>query len=143
MAGYMTKMHGNIYEGEMRNGGAAAIKNGQLVVAGTSTNVGKMLPASAADTSTKLLLKEITTIYDGVKAYRFVVNALAKPYYLVENGHETPASLEYDHTDYETPVGALLRAHPLAVGDEFVTTVVTGTLSAGTEYGVKATGEIG
>ena len=143
MAGYMTKLQGYVYEGELVNGAAAAVENGILMVPGTSTDVGKLKLIANADTTTKLLLKEITTIYDGVTAYRFVVNKLNANYYFVENGFDINDSAVYNKKTYTTPVGAELRAHPLVVGEEFVTTKITGTLSAGTEYGVKTDGTIG
>ena len=142
MAGYMTKLQGYVYEGEMTNGTGAAVENGLLLVAGTSTNKGKLV-APSADTTSKLLLKEATTIYDGVTAYRFVVNKLAANYYFVENGFDINDSAAYDKRTYTTAAGELLRAHPLVVGEEFVTTKITGTLTAGTEYGVKADGTVG
>lgn len=141
MAGYMTKLQGYVYEGELVNGAAAPIENGVLMVAGTGANAGKLVLPSA-DTTTKLLCKEITEIY-GLKAYRFIVNKLNANYYLVENGFEINDDEEYDETTYATKVGKFLRAHPLLVGEEFVTTKVTGTLVAGTEYGVKADGTVG
>jgi hypothetical protein len=143
MAGYMTKLNGYLYEGELVNGAAAAVENGVLMVAGTSTANGKLVLPAAADTTSKFLLKEITTIYDGTVAYRFIVNKLNANYYFVENGFDINDSAAYDNRTYATPVGDFLRAHPLEVGDEFVTNKVTGTLAAGTEYGVKTDGTIG
>lgn len=141
MAGYMTKLQGYVYEGELVNGAAAAVENGLLMVQGTSTNKGKLVLPSA-DTTTKLLLKEITDVY-GVTAYRFVVQKLNANYYFVENGFEINDDETYDETTYATAVGKRLRAHPLLVGEEFVTTKITGTLAVGTEYGVKADGTVG
>ena len=143
MAGYMTKLQGYVYEGELVNGAAAAVENGVLMVPGTSTDIGKLKFIGSNDSTTKLLLKEITTIYDGVTAYRFVVNKLNANYYFVENGFDINDSAVYNKKTYTTAVGAELRAHPLVVGEEFVTTKITGTLSAGTEYGVKTDGTIG
>lgn len=143
MAGYMTKLQGYVYEGEWTNGSAAAVANGVLMVPGTSTNNGKLVLPSSADTTTKLLLKEVTDIFDGTTAYRFVVEKLNANYYFVENGYEINTANEYEILNYSTPVGALLRAHPLQVGEEFITTAITGTLTAGTEYGVKTDGTIG
>lgn len=143
MAGYMTKLQGYVYEGEWANGSAAAVANGVLMVPGTSTNNGKLVLPSSADTTTKLLLKEVTDIFDGTTAYRFVVEKLNANYYFVENGYEINTANEYEILNYSTPVGALLRAHPLQVGEEFITTAITGTLTAGTEYGVKTDGTIG
>lgn len=96
----------------------------------------------AKDANTKLLCKEVTTIYDGITAYRFIVTALGNKTYFVENGFEVRND-EYDTTLYETASGKYLRAHPLLVGEEFVTDQVTGTPVVGTEYGVLATGKIG
>lgn len=143
MAGYMTKLQGYVYEGELVNGESGAVENGILMVPGTSTNIGKLKLIGSADTTTKLLCKEVTTIYDGVTAYRFVVNKLNANYYFVENGFDINDSAAYNKRTYATPAGAELRAHPLVVGEEFVTTKVTGTISAGSEYGVKTDGTVG
>ncbi len=143
MAGYMTKLQGYVYEGELVNGAAAAVENGILMLQGTSTNAGKLVLAGSADTTTKLLCKEVTTIYDGVTAYRFVVNKLNANYYFVENGFDINDNAAYDKRTYTTAVGAELRAHPLVVGEEFVTDKVTGTIAVGTEYGVKTDGTVG
>lgn len=142
MAGYMTKLQGYLYEGELTNGTNAPVENGVLLVHGSGEQADKLvLPAN--DAETKILCKEVTTIYDGVPAYRFVVNKLAGNYYLVENGYEFNDAVAYDLTAYATPAGKLLRAHPIQVGEEFVTTKVTGTPAAGAEYGVKADGTVG
>lgn len=143
MAGYMTKMTGNVYEGELRNGHTAAVENGVLMTPGANTLVGKLVFPSAADTTTTLLLKEIGEIYDGLKSYRFIVTKLNAPYYFVENQFDINDNEAYDKTKYTTAVGELLRAHPLHVGDEFVTTNVTGELAVGTAYGVKTDGSVG
>ena len=143
MAGYMTKLIGNVYEGELVNGEAAPVENGVLMVQGTSTDVGKLEFIGSADTTSKFVCKEVGAIYDGVVAYRFVADKLAKRYYFVENGFDINDSLAYDKRTYTTPVGGCLRAHPIQVGEEFWTTKVTGTIAAGTEYGVKTDGTIG
>ncbi len=143
MAGFMTKLQGYVYEGELVNGASAAVENGVLMVQGTSTDKGKLKFVGSADTTTKLLCKEVTTIYDGVTAYRFVVNKLNANYYFVENGFDINDNAAYNKKTYTTAVGAELRAHPLIVGEEFVTDKVTGTIAAGTEYGVKTDGTIG
>lgn len=138
MAGYMTKQLNNVYEGEFVNGADAAIENGTLVVLHAD---GTKMVLPTADTNSKFLCKEVTTIYDGMKAYRMVALALSKLYYLVDNQADINDSAEYDATRYSTKVGALLRAHPLQVGEEFV--VTAGELTAGTQYGVLATGLVG
>ena len=141
MAGYMSKLQGYVYEGELVNGAATAVPNGILMLQGTSADAGKfVLPT--ADTTTKLVCKEITDVY-GQTGYRFVVDTLAKPYYFVENGIDENDGAAYDGSAYTTAVGELLRAHPLLLGDEFKTTAVTGTIAVGTAYGVKADGTIG
>lgn len=139
MAGYMTKMIGNVYEGELVNGAAAPVKNGTLMVMDAT---GTKLVLPTADNTTKLVAKEITTLYDGMPAVRFVANKLNNAYYFVENGFTGNTAAEYDAREVETAVGAFLRAHPLTVGDEFV---VATDLQAtvGTAYGVLATGLIG
>lgn len=138
MAGYMTKLQGYIYEGELENGAGKAVENGTLMIA----NAGKLVLPSA-DAETKLLCKEVTTIDGNVAAYRFVVEALAKNYYMVENGHDVNDGAEYNTATYAVAAGKLLRAHPLVAGEEFVTSKVTGTPAAGAVCGVKADGTIG
>lgn len=142
MAGYMTKLLGYVYEGELVNGAADPVENGILMVQGTGANAGKMVLPSA-DTTTKLVCKEVATIYDGVTAYRFIVDKLNARYYFVENGFDINDSQAYDKRTYTTAAGLELRAHPLQVGEEFVTTKVTGTPAVGTAYGVKADGTVG
>ena len=63
-------------------------------------------------------------------------------YYFVENGFELNGVNTYDLKDYTTPKDAKLRAHPLVVGEEFVTTKVGSSMTVGTEYNVKADGTI-
>lgn len=143
MAGYMTALQGYVYEGELANGAASAVENGMLVALDKDASNNPVFKLPAADTNTKLFCKEATTIYDGITAYRFVVKTLAKPYYFVENGFEDNNNLTFDSANFEIAPGKLLRAHPLLVGEEFVTTEVNGTPAVGTEYGVLATGKIG
>lgn len=138
MAGYMTKLQGYVYEGELANGAADAVENGILMVQN-----GDVLELPSAESTSKFVCKEVTTFYDGVVGYRFVVDKLNKRYYLVENGADINDSAAYDKRTYTTPVGGLLRAHPLQVGEEFITNMVTGTPVAGTAYGVQADGSIG
>ena len=138
MAGYMTKLQGYVYEGELVNGESAPVQNGILMVQN-----GDNLELPSAESTSKFVCKEITTFYDGVVAYRFVVDKLNKRYYLVENGADINDSQAYDKRTYTTAAGELLRAHPLLVGEEFITDMVTGTIAAGTAYGVQADGTIG
>lgn len=138
MAGYMTKLQGYVYEGEWTNGASNAVPNGILMVQSGNTLV---LPT--ADTTSQIVCKEVTDIYGGMTAYRFVVDSLAKRYYFVENSWVVNDMTDYDKRNYTAANGELLRAHPLLVGEEFVTTAVTGTPVANTAYGVKADGTIG
>lgn len=139
MAGYMTKLQGYLYEGEYTNGASAPIENGTLVVIDNATGTMKL---PAAENTSKFTCKEVTTIY-GLPAYRFIVEKLNANYYLVENGYEFNDAEEYNLAEYATKPGKFLRAHPLVVGEEFVTTKVTGTPAANTQYGVKTDGSIG
>lgn len=138
MAGYMTKLQGYVYEGELVNGASDPVQNGILMVQNGDT-----LELPSAESTSKFVCKEVTTFYDGVVAYRFVVDKLNKRYYLVENGADINDSQAYDKRTYTTAAGELLRAHPLLVGEEFITNMVTGTPAAGTAYGVQADGTIG
>jgi len=138
MAGYMTKLQGYVYEGELTNGASDPVQNGILMVQNGDT-----LELPSAESTSKFVCKEVTTFYDGVVAYRFVVDKLNKRYYLVENGADINDSQAYDKRTYTTAAGELLRAHPLLVGEEFITDMVTGTPVAGTAYGVQADGSIG
>lgn len=147
MAGFMSKLGSYLYEGELKNGAAAAVKNGTLMVLGTGDNKGKLVLPSSADTTSKFLLKNTDDLYNSVASartgYRFIVNKLNANYYLVENGYDVNSADAYNTADYETAVGELLRAHPLEVGEEFITDRITGTLTVGTEYGVKTDGTVG
>ena len=139
MAGYMTKLQGYVYEGEWVNGAAAPVPNGILMVEN-----GDALELPTAESTSKFVCKEVTTIYDGTVAYRFVVDKLNKRYYFVENGNEYfNDQANYDNRGHLVPAGELLRAHPLVVGEEFVTTMITGSISAGDAKGVQADGTIG
>lgn len=144
MAGYISKAQGYIFEGELVNGTGAGVKNGSIVVFGTGDDAGKLVYAASADTTTQFLCKEVAEIYDGMPAYRFIVNKLNDNYYFVENGFEYyNDGVAYDNREHEVPNGKFLRAHPLVVGEEFVTNMVTGTPAAGTAYGVKTDGTVG
>ena len=147
MAGYMTKLQGYVYEGELTNGTSGPVYNGMLLVLGSD---GKTLVLPTADTTTKLICKGLEPLYDGVPAARFQANVLNKTYYLVENLPEYNEAAEYDIAEYAIPVGAKLRAHPILAGEEFVqatslpgSNAAPATLTVGTAYGVKATGLVG
>ena len=144
MNGYMTKLQGYVYEGTLVNGAASPVPNGMIMVQGTGNDAGKLVLPSA-DSATKFLCTEVTDIFGGVPAYRFQVNAITKRYFFVENSfqHNVEEYQEYDKRNYTQPVGELMRAHALLLGDEFVTNCVTGTPVVGTEYSVKADGTIG
>ena len=138
MAGYMTKLQGYVYEGELVNGAAAAVANGTIMVQDGDTLI---LPA--ADSTTKLVCKEITDIY-GELGYRFVVDKLNKRYYFVETHEEDfYANPENDGRTATFAPGELLRAHPLLVGEEFIVSGAANQYTVGTSYGVLATGLIG
>lgn len=139
MAGYMTKLQGYLYEGELTNGAGKPVENGILMM----QEGDKLILPKSESVGVKLVCREVTDIYDGIVAYRFIVDALDGRYYLVENGFEYDNTQEYDLTKYTTKEGKHLRAHPLQVGEEFVTNMVTGTPVVDTAYGVKTDGTIG
>lgn len=134
MTGYMTKLQGYVYEGELVNGASDPIANGTIMVQNSNA-----LELPAADSTSKFVCKEITTIY-GELGYRFVVDKLNKRYYFVENGMDINDGAEYDNRNYTTPVGDLLRAHPLLVGEEFIVSGAANQYAVGTAYGVGADG---
>ena len=138
MSGYMTKLQGYVYEGELVNGAAAPVANGILMI----QDDGEMVLPGSADTTTKLVCKEITDIY-GELGYRFIVDKLNKRYYFVENGADVNDSEAFDNRNYVTPVGAELRAHPLLVGEEFIISGAASQYTVCTAYGVLATGIVG
>ena len=115
MAGYMTKQLTNVYDGELINAASRPVVNGLIM-----ERVGDTL-VPATTTNSWFLCKEETTIYDGIEAQRFVVQDLNDNLYLVDNQVDVNTSGEYDGTYYLIPIGARLRAHPLRVGEEFVT----------------------
>lgn len=144
MAGYMTKLQGYVYEGTLANGAADAVPNGLIMDQGTGNNADKLV-LPAADSSAKFLCMEVTDIFGGVEAYRFQVQEIGKRHFLVENSFQFNVEdyQEYDKRNYTQPVGELMRAHALLLGEEFVTTCVTGKPSVGTAYSLKADGTIG
>ena len=115
-AGYMTKQLNNVYEGEFINGCGDSIYNGTIV---TLTERG-FEPTSTRDV--EVLCKELTTIYGDIPAARFIITDVGGLFYLVDNHADVNTSSEYDATNYATPDGKLLRAHPLQVGEEFIAT---------------------
>lgn len=142
--GYMTKLQGYVFEGTLKNGAANPVPNGLIMVQGTGNDADKLV-LPAADSSTKFVCMEVTDVFGGVVAYRFQVQELTKRYFFVENSTQFNVEewQEYDKRDYTQPVGELMRAHALLLGDEFVTNCVTGTPVVGQAYGVKADGTIG
>lgn len=148
MAGYMTKLQGYVYEGTLKNGAANPVPNGLIMdqgLASTTPATNDALVLPAADTGAKFLCMEVTDIYGGVTAYRFQVQEIGKRHFLVENSFQFNVEdyQEYDKRNYTQPVGELMRAHALLLGEEFVTTCVTGTPVPGTVYSLKADGTIG
>lgn len=139
MAGYMTILKSNVYNGKYANGETDAVKNGTLMVLGTD---GKTLKLPTADTNSKFVAVEKTTIYDGMPAVVYNANKLAATYYFIENVSDHNDSEAFDSREVETAAGELLRAHPLCEGEEFIV-ATEGEVTLGTAYGVKATGLIG
>ena len=138
MAGYMTKLQGYVYEGELVNGASDPVANGTLML-----QDGDSLVLPSAESTTKFVCKEITDIY-GELGYRFVVDKLNKRYYFVETHEEDfYANTEYDGRAATFAPGELLRAHPLLVGEEFIVSGAVNEYTVGTSYGVTATGTIG
>ena len=144
MNGYMTKLQGYVYEGTLANGAGKPVPNGMILVQGTGNNADKLV-LPAADSATKLVCMEVTDMFGGVVAYRFQVQEIKERYFLVENStqYNVEEYQEYDKRDYTQPVGELMRAHALLLGEEFVTNCVTGTPVVGNTYGIKADGTIG
>lgn len=133
MAGYITKPVSYAYEGE--HAVAAETANGVIL---ELDSTGKVL-AAATDATAKFVCVEATTIYDAVPAYRFIVNKLGDNLlYFAENLTDVLTCEGYNVSEYTIPADALCRCHPLQIGDEFVTSVVTGTPVVGTAYGVTA-----
>ena len=138
MTGYMTKLQGYLYEGELVNGESDPVSNGVLMVQN-----GDALELPAAESTSKFVCKEITDIY-GELGYRFVVDKLNKRYYFVETSEEDfYANPENDGRVATFAPGELLRAHPLVVGEEFIISGDPNQYAVGTSYGVTADGVIG
>ena len=138
MNGYMTKLQGYVYEGELVNGAAVPVANGTLMVQN-----GDALELPAAESTSKFVCKEITDIY-GELGYRFVVDKLNKRYYFVETHEEDfYANPENDGRAATFAPDELLRAHPLLVGEEFIVSGAANQYVEGTAYGVQADGTIG
>lgn len=139
MAGYMTKLQGYVYEGELVNGAETAVPNGAFMLRGEGE--GKLIfPGSTVPVTNKFICKEVGTIYDGRVAYRFVVDNIAGGrIYFVENGFDINDAAAYDKAEYATAAGDYLRAHPLLIGEEFW----TDQIAEGVEVTVGGTYAIG
>lgn len=141
MAGYMTKLQGYVFTGEYANGNTTPVENGVMQKLDPTTQT---LKNPGEDTTTRFLCVEKTGIYGGVPAYRFVVAILGGNIYFVENGFsDVNVETDYDIRTYSKAPGELMRAHPLIVGEEFVTTMVQGDPKVGTLYGMRGNGTIG
>lgn len=145
MCGYMTKLLGYVFEGELKNLTDTDVANGQLLTHGMKDDeLGWVLPA--ADAKWKFELKEKTTIYDGIPAYRFSVKAMGdQPLGLVENALVPDNTTAYDTTEYTVAKDKLIRVKQYLIpGEEFLVSAAEGSaLVVGTDYGVKADGTIG
>lgn len=153
MTGYMTILKSNVYNGKFVNGADKAVPNGTLMVLGAD---GKSLVLpTAADTTSKFVAVEKTTLYDGVPAVTFNANKLNATYYFIENLADYNDCEAYDSRYVETKPGELLRAHPLCEGEEFTVAygmtydkeaaafTGTPTIDVGAAKGVLATGLVG
>lgn len=149
MAGFVCKHNSYLYTGELTNATGAELENGMLVVIDGAT-----VKLPTADATTKFTAVNETTLMDSnhddylasgdVKhAYRFRVDALGKPVYMVVNEIEYNNVDAYNTSEYKIPVGAQVKIHPLTVGEEVIVDTTTGTITIGTSYGVLATGMIG
>jgi hypothetical protein len=141
MAGYMNTMFGNIFEGQFKNGDVVPMYTGMIVELDGATRTMKV---PAADTDLKFTCLEKLTIYDGIEAYDFRVDAVpaGKVYYFVDGGFDGNTSIAYDTTEVSYKVGERVSAHPLLVGEKFCATT-TNTVVVGTQYSLKANGLIG
>lgn len=120
MTGFMSKLHGYMYEGELV--AASDMTNGKFCY----INGGKMtLTNSKKDTA--LLVKEKTDL-DGVYALRCIVNSVGGDnVYFVETAAEINSSLAYDVLNAVIKQGEEVRAHRLILGDEVIFIVDTST----------------
>lgn len=143
MAGYMTKLNGYNYEGELT--AHADLYDGMLVLVGNGVTV---TTGTTADSTTKFRVLE-TGIHlgDGSNqiGIRVRVDVLNKAYYIVESAdphYEINNAPTYDTFDPKIPSGEYVRIHRLALGEEFVTSKYTGTIAVGDQIGVSATAGI-
>lgn len=120
MSGFMSKLHGYMYEGELL--AASDMTNGKFCY----INGGKMtLTNSKKDTA--LLVKEKTDL-EGIYALRCIVNSVGSDsIYFVETAAEVNDSLAYDILNAVIKQGEEVRAHRLILGDEVIFIVDTTT----------------
>ena len=138
MAGYMSVLKNNVYDGRFANGADSAVANGTIMKVDTTGT--KLVLPGTADTAFKAIAVEKTTIYNTIPANEFLITATGDTqYYLVENDFDINDSAEYDETTYTTAVGALLRAHPIEVGERLY---ADGTSAAGTAVSLKGVGTL-
>ena len=138
MAGYFSKLNGNVYEGSYV--ASADLKNGVFVVLGTDNKVA----ASSADTNVELRMKEATNI-GALSAVRFEVVKADTEVYMTENLFVRDENAAYDDTDYTIKAGEQVRMKRLVPGDELVisvTSAIASAFAAGDVYNVAASGLI-
>lgn len=122
MAGYFSKLMGDVYEGSYV--ATADIKNGVFAVISS----GKVA-ASAADSSVELRMKEKTNIGE-LNAIRFEVVKAGSEVFMTENLFTRDENLAYDDTDYTVKAGELVRMKRLVPGDELVISVTSEIFAA-------------
>lgn len=137
MAGYFSKLMGDVYEGSYV--ATADIKNGVFAVISS----GKVA-ASAADSNVELRMKEKTNIGE-LNAIRFEVVKAGSEVFMTENLFTRDENLAYDDTDYTVKAGELVRMKRLVPGDELVISVTSeifAAFAAGDVYNIAANGLI-
>lgn len=144
MAGFMSKLSGYVYEGEfqaLKDTKIGAIVSFGPITASADGKIDKRFDIAAIG-NLKAMCVEVGYIYGDTKAARYIVTAVdaAKTGYLTEQNLTHYEEIEYDMPQDVVKAGGFLRAHPLAVGEEFWQSIETADPAVGTEYAVGANG---
>lgn len=152
MAGFMSVLRTKVYNGTYRNGTGNGVANGILLaLEAVDVDGEKVLKLVKPTAGTgKFLVKEPREVaefapYDTERTHGYAIEVQDPgDLYFIENlVFVNESNEEWDTLTYEAPDGALLRAHKLESGEEFVTDEVEGEdLKTGAALKATADGKL-
>lgn len=111
--GYITIYKNHVYDGSYSNGTQELVYNGMIMFPENNKLIFK-------ESDNEFMIRESAEIYDNLPAYRVLVRKLNELCYFIENTWDFNDSDVYDTRRYAVEADALLNAHPLEEGEEFL-----------------------